>query len=125
MQNEGACRPIRLGELDREMARMAPPANVAALVKREGKAGKDGDAVIALLAGHGDMGKAERAKLDPRELAFDALDLLQAKNVRLLAPDQAAHEIEPEPHRIDIPGGEPEAHGNGSLSPERRAGEMT
>src|SRR3989304_844100 len=83
---------------------------VAALSWREGQAGEGGDAVIALLAGHGDMGETERAKLKLRKLAFDAFDLLQTEHVRLVGFDQAAHEIEPEPDRIDVPGGEAKAH---------------
>ena len=90
---------------------MAAAANVAALEQREGKAGKDGDAVIALLAGHRDMRKAERPELKLWELAFDAFDLLQANHIRPVRSGEAADEIELEPDRVDVPRGETEAHG--------------
>ena len=77
------------------MARMPSPANIAALEQREGEARENGDAVVALLPGNGDMRKAERTELELRELAFDAFDLLQAEHVRLFASREAAHEVEP------------------------------
>jgi hypothetical protein len=76
MQDKWTSRAVGLGELDGEMTRMPSPANVAALEKCEGQAREDGDAVIALLAGNRDMGKAERAKLKLGKLALDAFDLL-------------------------------------------------
>src|ERR1700675_4823793 len=93
------------------MPRMAAPANVAALEKPEGKAGERGDAVIALLAGDRDMVEAERAELKLRKLALDAFDLLQAEHVWLVGLDETGHEIEPQPHRIDVPGGKAKSHG--------------
>ena len=73
---------------------MSASANVAALVKREGEAGENGDAVIALLAGDRDVGKAERAELELGKLALDAFDLLQAEEVGPMGPDEAADQIE-------------------------------
>ena len=66
--------------------------------------------MIALLPADRDMRKSERAQLEPGELVVDAFDLLQAEHVRLLGAHEARHEIEPEPDRVDVPGGETEAH---------------
>ena len=104
---------VRRVEPDGEMPRVAAAANVAALLQREGEPRERGDAVIALLPRHRDMRKAERAKLELGKLALDAFDLLQAQHVGLLRLHEAADEIEPEPDRIDVPGGEAEAHGKG------------
>src|SRR5690606_22921497 len=103
-----------------EMARVPPPANVAPLLAPERKAREDRHAVIALLPAHGDMRKAERAQFARREIAVDAFDLLQAEHVGLLRAHEARHEIEPEPDRIDVPGGEAEAHGGGQNRRGRR-----
>ena len=91
VQHDRACVSV---ERDGEMPRMAAPANVAALVKREGEAGENGDAVIALLAGYRDVREAQRAELELGKLALDAFDLLQAEQVRPVGPDEAAHQIE-------------------------------
>ena len=101
----------RAVERDCEMARMSAAANVAALLQREGEARERGDAVIALLARDRDMGKAERAELARREILLDAFDLLQAEDIGLHRLDEATDEIEPEPDRVDVPGGKAEAHG--------------
>ena len=69
---------------------MSAPANVAALEQREGQAGKNGDAVIALLAGHRDMREAERPKLNLGKFVLDAFDLLQANQVWLVGLGEAA-----------------------------------
>ncbi len=94
----------------RKMPRMAASANVAALVKCERQTGEGGDAVITLLAGHRDMVEAERPQLELRKLELDAFDLLQAEHIGPIGRDEAAYQIEPEPDRIDVPGGEAEAH---------------
>jgi len=54
--------------------------------------------VIALLAGHGDMGKAERLESHEWELLLLALDLLQAEHVRPVRAHEALDQVEPEPH---------------------------
>ena len=73
---------------------MSATANVAALAERERKARENGDAVIALLAGYGDVGEAQRAQLEFGKLALDAFDFLQADQVGLVGPGEPANQIE-------------------------------
>jgi hypothetical protein len=102
------------------MARVATPADVAALFEREGQAGEGGDAVLALLAGDRDMGKAKRTELELGGFSLDAFDLLQAEHVGPVRPHYARDEIDPQPDGVDVPGGEAEAHGAAKIDARDR-----
>jgi hypothetical protein len=64
----------------------------------------DGDPVHAFLAGEVDVFVAGGLKRLPGELVVEALDLLEAKHVRLLALEKGDHSIDAEADGIDIPG---------------------
>ena len=83
---------VGLAKFHREMTRMPTPANIAALFNVKGAA-REWRPVIALMPRHRDMREAVRRELEPRELAFDTFDLLQAEHIWPLFFDEAADEI--------------------------------
>ena len=68
------------------------------------------DPMIAFLAVDRGIWVAELMECSQGKLAVPALRLLKAENVRRLFPQKAGHEIDPQPDRIDVPGGKGETH---------------
>ena len=89
---------------------MTSPTNIAALDVGEGNAGEDGDAVIALLPCDRHMVETERAERQLGEQPVNALDFLEAENVRLVRAGEAPNQIETQSDRVDVPGGEAKSH---------------
>jgi hypothetical protein len=113
VQNEAVER-TRLGP---EAHRQMPPVRLAAELMRidsgEGKAGEDRDPVIALDAVHGDVLVTEPAQGFQRKAVVRALRFLQAEQVGTRGGDEALDEAEAQTHRIDVPGRDGQAHGEG------------
>ena len=65
-----------------------------------------GDAVIALLAVERDVLVAEPLEALERKGVVRALGFLQAEHVRPRRLDELRHQIDAQPHRIDVPGGD-------------------
>ena len=76
----------------------------------ERKARDNGDAVIALLAVEREMGVAEPLEPLCRKAVVRALGLLQAEHVGHHRAQEAGDEIDAQAHRVDVPGGDGEAH---------------
>ena len=91
-----------------DVARIALGAEIAPARLGEREARDDGDAVVALLAVERDVLVAELAELAARKLPVGAFRLLQAEHVRLVLAEKARDEVDAQPHRIDVPGGEGE-----------------
>ena len=70
----------------------------------------DDDAVIALLAVERDVLVAEPPEALEREGVVRALGLLQAEHVRPRRLDELGDEVDAQPHRIDVPGGDGKTH---------------
>jgi hypothetical protein len=79
------------------------------LFKRD--SGKDRNSVIALLSVKRGVLVAKALEPLEREGIVRAFCFLQAENVRLCTFQEADHKIDPQPHRIDVPGGDLERHG--------------
>ena len=77
----------------------------------ERQARDDGDAVIALLAVDRDVPVAGLAERLLRKIGVEALGLLQAEDVRTVLSKEAAHQVDPQPNGVDVPGGDGERHG--------------
>ena len=71
----------------------------------------DGDAVIALLPVEREMGVAHALEALERKPVVGALGFLEAQHVRLRGAQEPRDEIDAQPHRIDVPGGDGQAHG--------------
>src|SRR5690606_37221591 len=95
---------------------VAHGAHVARMLADKGVAREDGDAVIALLALHGDVIVAGLMEGAPGKLVVRALGLLEAEDVRLVVLQEPGHEADPQPDRVDVPSGDGEGHG-GSPGP--------
>jgi hypothetical protein len=81
------------------------------VAREEGKAREDRDAVIALLTGEHDVLVAGAPQGLQRKRVVRALRLLQAEHVRLGLGEEAQDRIDAQAHRVDVPGGDGEAHG--------------
>ena len=66
------------------------------------------DAVIALLSVERDVLVAEPLEALERKLVVRTLGLLQADDVRPHRLDELRHEVDAQPHRVDVPGGDSE-----------------
>src|SRR5215204_7755347 len=86
----------------REVARILALAEVQAVRLREGVAGEDRHAVVALLAAVGDVRIAERAQLLERKAVVRALRLLQAKNVRPFLLQEPADLLDAQTDGVDV-----------------------
>ncbi len=67
--------------------------------------GDDGDPVIALLAVNGLMGVTGLGQCVGRKLVVGAFDLLQAQDIGGVLGQEIEDDGQPQPHRIDVPGG--------------------
>ena len=92
------------------VAGIALAAELALPARENGMARDNGDAVIALLAVDRDVLIAELVKLRRGKFGVAALGLLQAENVGPLLAQIARHEADAQPHRIDVPCRNGEAH---------------
>src|SRR6185369_4206236 len=92
------------GQLDDAVPAILALAPATRRVLVEGQPRQHGDTVIALHAVHQHVAVAERREGLAREMLVGALGLLQAEDVGLVLFDEAAHEIEAQPHRVDVPG---------------------
>ena len=66
--------------------------------------------MVALLPVEGDVLVAEALEPLEREFVVGALRFLQTKNVRPDGFDEFGDVIDPQPHRIDVPGRDGKAH---------------
>ena len=92
------------------MTGMAVAAQIHAVHLLEGDFRDRRHAVIALLAGHGDMREAHRLEGGTRKLILLALDLLETEHVGVFGAHEALNEIEPKANGVDIPRGQSETH---------------
>ena len=92
-----------LAQRDADMAAIALVGEIMRLGTGEGQARENGNAVIALLAVHGDVLVSELAEIGERETVIRAFGFLQAENIRALLGQEFLHEAGPEPDRIDVP----------------------
>src|SRR5712671_1770753 len=69
------------------------------------------DAVIALLPVERDVFVAEALETLQRKCVIDAFGFLQAQHVRPHRLEEFGDEVDAQPHRIDVPCGQGEAHG--------------
>ena len=76
--------------------------------------------MVALLAVERDVGIAELLELAERELSVGALGFLQAERIGSVLGQEARDQIDAQPHRIDVPGGDRKAHGAGLMVGSRR-----
>jgi hypothetical protein len=90
-------------EHDREMTRVLAIAEPERLGLCEREARQDGDAVIAFLAGAGDMGVAELPQLLEREAVVRTFRLLETQDIGPGRRQKALDQPDPQPHRIDVP----------------------
>jgi hypothetical protein len=95
----------------RDVARVLALAERHHVPPEERKARQDGDAVIALLPREHDVLVARAPQGLQRKRVVRALRLLQAKHVRLGLGEEAQDRIDAQAHRVDVPGGDGEAHG--------------
>ena len=93
-----------------DVAGIALAAEAAPVDRMKRQARDDGDAVIALLAVDLDVLVAGAAKRLQRKVGVRALRLLQAENVRLLFAQEPRDEADPQPDRVDVPGGDGKRH---------------
>src|SRR6202023_693909 len=68
------------------------------------------DSMVAFLAVDRGIWVAELMESSQGKLAVPALCPLQAENIRRLFAQKSSHEIDPQPDRIDVPGGKGETH---------------
>jgi hypothetical protein len=76
--------------------------------------------VRALLAADAHVRVAGGLELGPGEFSFPALDFLQAQDVRVLLAGEPCHLLGAEADRVDVPGGESQAHGGFPVRPEKK-----
>ncbi len=101
MQGEGGgAIPHRNGQ----MAGILPGAKIAPLQRCDGQTREDGDAIIALDAANGAVAIARFFKGGMGEMVVGAFGFLQAQHIGRLCMQETQHLIEPQAHRIDIPG---------------------
>ena len=100
------------------MARVALDAEVAAALRSERVAGYDSDAVVALLAIERDVLVAQASKALERERIIGTLRFLQAEHVGTGGLEEFRHQVDAQPHRIDVPGGDFQLHDNDARSLE-------
>src|SRR6478672_7914459 len=93
------------------MAGVAPAAYIHSINPAKGIARQDGDAVVALLPGVGDVRVAERAQVRERHALVRALGLLKAEHVRPRGGEVPADLVDAKPDRVDVPSRDREAHG--------------
>src|SRR4051812_9344496 len=103
--------PAASPERRRDVARVALAAEAHAVDVGEREAREDRDAVVALLAGVGDLGIAVRAQLLQREAIVGALRLLQAQDIGRFLLEKAADLLDAQADRVDVRGGDAEVHG--------------
>ena len=89
-----------------DMAGMAFAAEIQAAAFPEGQAREDRHPVIGLLAVDGVMHITQIVEGGGGEEFVDHLGLLQRQNIRLLVPQEAAHQGDAMAHRIDVPAGD-------------------
>ena len=87
----------------------------------ERQAREHGDAVITLLPVARDVAIAEAREALARKLVVRALGFLQAQHVGPRRLEELGDEVEPQPHRIDVPGRDFELHAKGRAA-GRQAG---
>ncbi len=99
------------------MAAILPLAPVAHCRIGQGHAADDGDAVIPLHAVPVDMMVAKRLQRGFGKGLVRRLGFLQAQDIGRGFGQQAADEIDAQPYRVDVPGGD--THMNGGLEGRR------
>ncbi len=87
------------------LAAEAPPVHRAKRPSRD-----DGDAVIALLAVDLDVAVPGLAEGLEGKIGVRALGFLEAEDIGTLFPKQALHQADPQPDRVDVPGGDGKRH---------------
>jgi hypothetical protein len=105
------------GDAGRGVAAVVARAPDVLARRRQAPARQDGDAVVALLAMHHDMRKAEGLHRLQRELLVGDLDLLQADHVGGEVVAEARQVVEALAQGVHVPGGDAKGHGY-----SRRAG---
>ena len=114
--NIAAGRDVEIMELDitvedhMGMARIALQAPVQRIHHLEGNLRQNGDAVIGLHAVEAHMRIAQRLHRLQREQPVLDLDFLQADDIGTFLHREPAQKVDPQPQRIDVPGGN--AHGD-------------
>src|SRR5262249_25362935 len=99
-----------LSEHRRDVAAVGLAAERLDGVRLEGNARDHRHAVVALLPIERDVLVAEPLEALARELVVGALRLLQAQDIRPRRLDELRHQVDAQPHRIDVPGGDGELH---------------
>src|SRR5262249_49889153 len=99
-----------LTEYRRDVATITLAAEGMHVERLERHARDHGDAVVALLSVDRDMLVAEALEALARKLVVRTLGLLQAEHVRAHRLHEFRHQVDAQPHRIDVPGGDRETH---------------
>ena len=119
MDGQRIAEPGLLAQHGADVARVGLAAIALHRLGVERQPRDHGDAVIALLAVQRDVLIAEPLEALARKGVVDALDFLQAEHVGPHRLDELRHQVDAQPHRIDVPGGELELHVTPSRHPRR------
>ena len=111
MHRDRIAQPGALAEHRGNMAAVGLAAEALDVEALERQPRQHDDAVIALLAVERDVLVAEPLEALERKGVVRTFGLLQAENVRPHRLDEFRDQIDAQPHRIDVPGGELELHG--------------
>ena len=104
-RNDGTIAAAPVASLTERVLRILVPVAMLALLLIVWQVSRDdGDAVIALLAVHQDMLVAAAPKRLVRKIVGAAFDLLKTQDIRPIAVEKPADEVDAQPYRIDVPG---------------------
>ncbi len=113
MQGHGVAQSRPLAQHGRDVTAIGLAAIVLCVEGIERQAREQRDSVIALLSVEGGVLIAEPLEPLERKLVVRAFGFLQTKDVRTDRLDELGHEIDAQPHRIDVPCGDGKTHGRG------------